>query len=133
MNKAVVNRKLDSLQRCLQRVRDRCPADLQTLANDPDIQDIVVLNLSRTVQLCVDLAVLCLAETGQPAPKSMGDAFEHLAAAGKLEPGLSMRLRKAVGFRNLAVHNYARIDWAIVHAIATQHLDDFENVARAMA
>lgn len=133
MNKAVVNRKLDSLQRCLQRVRYRCPADLQTLANDPDSQDIVVLNLSRAVQLCVDLAVLCLAEIGQPPPQSMGEAFEQLATAGRLEPALATRLRKAVGFRNLAVHNDVPIDWAIVHAIATQHLDDFENFARAVA
>ncbi|HWU75333.1 MAG TPA: HepT-like ribonuclease domain-containing protein [Rhodanobacter sp.] len=37
--------------------------------------------------------------------------------------------RKAVGFRNLAVHSYSSIDWAIVHAIATRHLDDFARLA----
>ena len=29
-----------------------------------------------------------------------------------------------------AVHNYSAIDWAIVHAIATRHLGDFEAFAR---
>jgi uncharacterized protein YutE (UPF0331/DUF86 family) len=40
------------------------------------------------------------------------------------------RLRKAVGFRNIAVHNYERIDWAIVYAIARNHRGDFQEFAR---
>lgn len=46
-------RKLDSLRRCLDRVRECCPADVATLAHEPDLQDIVVLNLSRAAQICV--------------------------------------------------------------------------------
>lgn len=41
-------------------------------------------------------------------------------------------MKKAVGFRNLAVHNYDAINWAIVYALATQHLDDFKAFARAV-
>jgi uncharacterized protein YutE (UPF0331/DUF86 family) len=43
-----------------------------------------------------------------------------------------VRLRRAVGFRNIAVHNYEAIDWAIVHAIARNHLVDFTDFARAV-
>lgn len=39
--------------------------------------------------------------------------------------------RKAVGFRNLAVHSYDSIDWALVLSIATEHLDDFKAFAKA--
>jgi uncharacterized protein YutE (UPF0331/DUF86 family) len=45
---------------------------------------------------------------------------------------LANRLRKAVGFRNIAVHSYQSINWDIVHAIATDHLEDFEEFARAV-
>lgn len=62
----------------------------------------------------------------------MCEAFAQLAAAGRLQPDLAAALRKAVGFRNLAVHNDAQIDWGIVHAIATRHLHDFEDFARVM-
>lgn len=34
-------------------------------------------------------------------------------------------MKNAVGFRNIAVHNYEAINWFVVHAIATRHLDDF--------
>jgi len=37
------------------------------------------------------------------------------------------------GFRNIAVHSDAAIDWAIVHAIGTRHLDDFREFARIVA
>lgn len=129
MDALIVGRKLDSLQRCLLRVRDKCPATADALAASPDLQDIVVLNLSRAVQLCVDLALHVLADSGLPPPDTMGQAFEQLTSTHKLDATLASPLRKAVGFRNLAVHSYSAIDWAIVHAIATRHLDDFTRFA----
>ncbi len=129
MDALIVARKLDSLQRCLVRVRDKCPTTIDVLAATPDLQDIVVLNLSRAIQLCVDLALHVLADSGLPPPDTMGQAFEQLASTHKLDTSLAMRLRKAVGFRNLAVHSYSSIDWAIVHAIATRHLGDFTGFA----
>lgn len=132
MDRLIIARKLDSLRRCLKRVRDRCPADVNTLAREPDLQDIVVLNLSRAVQICVDLALHALSGLELPAPETMGQAFDQLAQTGYLSVELAARLKKAVGFRNIAVHSYSAIDWAIVHAIATRHLDDFEDFARQM-
>ena len=68
MDRLIVSRKLDSLRRCLDRVRERCPASVATLAGDPDLQDIVVLNLSRAMQICVDLALHTLSSLEQPVP-----------------------------------------------------------------
>lgn len=132
MDRLIIARKLDSLRRCIDRVRVRCPADVAVLAGDPDLQDIVVLNLSRAVQICVDLAVHTLSSLGQAVPDTIGQAFDQLAEAGRIPADLALRLKKSVGLRNIAVHNYSGIDWAIVHAIATRHLGDFEAFARAM-
>lgn len=63
----------------------------------------------------------------------MGQTFDRLADAGYIEAALAGRLKKAVGFRNIAVHNYEAIDWAIVHAICSRHLDDFTAFARSVA
>ena len=56
MDREVIEHKLESLRRCLQRVAEKCPSDPDKLSRDPDLQDIVTLNLSRAVQLCVDPA-----------------------------------------------------------------------------
>ena len=132
MDRDIVERKLDSLRRCLQRVRDRTPASVQALQGDVDAQDVLVLNLSRAVQICVDLALHVLSGLDQPPPDSMGEAFDRLHQAGVLDAEIATRMKRSVGFRNIAVHAYDAIDWNIVHAIATRHLGDFEAFAQAM-
>ena len=98
-------------------------------AASPDLQDIVVLNLSRAVQICVDLALHTLSGMDQPVPDTMGQAFDPLAKAGRISPDLALRSRKAVGFGSVAVHSYSNSDWAVVYAIATRHLGDFDDFA----
>jgi uncharacterized protein YutE (UPF0331/DUF86 family) len=129
VDRQVVEQKLESLRRCLARVAEKCPADPDTLARDTDVQDIVTLNLSRGVQLCVDIAAHVIASRELPAPDTMGQAFDALGSANVITPELAKRMKKAVGFRNIAVHNYEAIDWRIVHSICRHHLDDFRDFA----
>lgn len=133
MDEVTINRKLDSLQRCLLRISKKCPETVEPLITDIDLQDVLILNLTRAIQLGVDLAAHILASQHLPPPETMGDTFVQLARAGKISEALAARLRKAVGFRNIAVHAYQEIDWVIVHAICTRHLDDFRALARVAA
>jgi uncharacterized protein YutE (UPF0331/DUF86 family) len=52
--------------------------------------------------------------------------------AGILNTNLAGCMKRAVGFRNLALHNYDVINWTIVYTIAKNHLMDFEDFARAV-
>jgi uncharacterized protein YutE (UPF0331/DUF86 family) len=79
MDQIVVARKLESLRRCLLRVHDKLPESATALAGDLDAQDVLVLNLSRAVQLCVDLAMHRLSMSSYPVPETMDQAFETLA------------------------------------------------------
>jgi len=133
VDREVIEHKLELLRRCLQRIEAKCPADAQTLATDPDLQDIITLNLSRAVQVCVDIGAHLIAGMDVPPPDTMGQTFDLLAQAGVLPVALAASLKKAVGFRNIAVHSYEVIDWKIVHSIAKRHLDDFTEFARAVA
>jgi uncharacterized protein YutE (UPF0331/DUF86 family) len=133
MDEGVVNAKLESLRRCVARAEAHCPATVDELAKDIDSQDIIALNLSRAVQLCVDLALHRLSTTRQTTPATMGAAFDELAQIGTINTDLAQRMKSAVGFRNLAVHQYEAMDWRIVHAICTKHLEDFRTFAQAMA
>jgi uncharacterized protein YutE (UPF0331/DUF86 family) len=133
MDRRLIEEKLEALRRCVVRIEDKCPDSVERLAADPDAQDIVALNLVRAVQLCVDIASHILAEADVPAPQTMGEAFERLAALGWLNAETAERLKKAVGFRNIAVHNYQTIDWRVVHDIRTRHLGDFRDFAAAIS
>jgi uncharacterized protein YutE (UPF0331/DUF86 family) len=133
MDTLIIERKLDSLYRCIHRIEDKCPANAITLSTEIDLQDVVVLNLSRAVQLCVDLAAHILADRSQPPPNTMGETFEQLSTQQFITHELAQRLKKSVGFRNLAVHNYHELDWNIVYAIASRHLGDFKAFAEVIS
>lgn len=132
MDREVIDAKLESLRRCLQRLRDKLPTDATELALDPDRQDIIALNLVRAVQVSADIAAHIVAERGWPVPATMGEGFQLLAEHRLLTADTAQRMRAAVGFRNIAVHNYERIDWQIVQSILEHHLDDFDAFAVAV-
>lgn len=133
MDREVVEQKLESLRRCLLRIEAKCPADAATLAADIDLQDIVSLNLSRAVQISVDIGAHLIAGMEVSPPDTMGQTFDLLAQEGVLSNELASSLKKAVGFRNIAVHSYESINWAIVHSIVKYHLADFSEFAKIVA
>ncbi len=105
MDREVIEQKLESLRRCLVRVTEKCRVDAETLVRDVDAQDIITLNLTRAVQLSVDLAAHLIASRDRPAPNTMGQTFEALSSLGLISLVLATRMRKAVGFRNIAHHD----------------------------
>jgi len=132
MDRLIVAEKLESLRRCVQRIEERRVATVDALRADPDRQDVLSLNITRAVQLCVDLAAHVLSDTKQPAPQTMGETFDLLAAEGVIPATLCKRMRGAVGFRDIAVHSYQAIGWDIVHTITHEGMDDFRQFAAAI-
>jgi uncharacterized protein YutE (UPF0331/DUF86 family) len=133
MDRQVVNEKLESLRCALTRVENKCPNSLEQLQSNIDTQDIIVLNLTRAIQLCVDIGAHIIATSNEKAPANMGETFDILEKMGVINPEISSSMKKAVGFRNVAVHGYDKLDLAIVYALASQKLGDFKQFASALA
>jgi len=133
MDKDVVLNKLESLRRCMVRVQDKTPESLDLLMNDRDLQDIIVLNLERAVQTCVDIGLHIISDLEVPIPDTMAQTFMSLKRAGYLNDTTAERMVKAVGFRNTAVHAYQEIDWEIVYHIITERVNDFRDFSRQIA
>ena len=132
MNPDLVKAKLESLARCLARLREKTPTTEELFAEDWDSQDLVMKNLERAVQVCVDVANHLLSDQGTPPPGSMAMTFLALARVGVLDGPLAERLRATVGLRNLAVHEYESIDYRRVYEAVTSGLGVFEDFARAV-
>jgi uncharacterized protein YutE (UPF0331/DUF86 family) len=130
MDRDLILAKIESLTRSIRRIEAKTPKNPDLLKEDYDLQDIISVNLERAVQLCVDIAAHVIADSDEKAPSSMADSFDILHRLGIIPETLSGRLKKAVGFRNVAVHEYEKIDWEIVYRIITERLDDFRLLAR---
>src|SRR6266568_9381038 len=132
MDKDVINRKLESLRRCIARITSKMPITPEALRSNYDLQDIIALNLERAVQICVDIAAHVISQTELPVPSTMGEGFARLAELRVIPPQVATSLQKAVAFRNILVHNYTNINWDIVATILTSHLTDFVQFAQAI-
>ena len=132
MDRDVINRKLESLRRCIARIASKRPIRPDVLRVNYDLQDIIALNLERAVQTCVDIAAHVISQTELPVPSTMGEGFARLAELRVISPQVATSLQKAVAFRNILVHNYTNINWDIVANILTGHLTDFVQFAQAI-
>jgi uncharacterized protein YutE (UPF0331/DUF86 family) len=79
MNSIVIKTKLESLRKCLDRIESKKPKTLEDLFKDIDTQDIIALNLERSVQLCVDIANHILSSLDDAPAMSMAESFERLS------------------------------------------------------
>ena len=124
MNSMVIKTKLESLRKCLDRIESKKPETLENLLQDIDTQDILALNLERSVQLCVDIANHILSSLDDTPAMSMAESFERLSEKKIIPDELDQNLRRAVGFRNLSVHAYDKIDWQLGWNILESDLHD---------
>lgn len=121
--------KLGQLHDAITRVESKRPDTLDQLLADRDLQDIVAKNLERAVQVSIDIATHLATMNGM-APQAAGESFRSLADHGFLDRGLAEAMARAVGFRNISVHDYVKIDWSIVMRISDEGLDDLKAFGR---
>ncbi len=66
-------------------------------------------------------------------PQSSRNSFELVAQNKLITEDISTRLQKMVGLRNIAVHDYQKLNLDIVVAVINNHLVDFEEFSREIS
>lgn len=116
--------KAGSVKRHLGRVIEKRNTGLQTFLEDIDRQESVLFNLQMAVQNCIDIAAHIIGEEGFGVPGSTSEMFYLLEENGYLDRNITEKMIKAVGLRNLIVHEYSKIDLAKVFEIAQNDIED---------
>lgn len=120
LNKAAI------IERCLVRVNEEYRGHEHELETDYTRQDSIILNLQRACEASIDAAMHLVRVRKLGIPQESRDAFEMLCDAGIIDRHLCDRLMAMVGFRNVAVHDYRKLNMEIVANIVEDHLDDFK-------
>lgn len=126
----VVLNKAAVIERCAQRVREEYADDETNLTADLTKQDSIILNIQRACEAAIDLAMHLVRKERLGLPQESRDAFDLLSRTGKLDPDLAVALKRMVGFRNVAVHDYQRLNLDVVRAIVVSHLADLTAFGR---
>lgn len=128
VDRAILTAKIGRIERSLRRIECKRPASLQSFANDQDCQDIVLFNLIQALQGCIDLAAHIVSDEGFGMVGSTNEFFYLLQEQGIIPADLTEKMVRAVGFRNLCVHEYGRLDLERVYEVASEGLSDIREL-----
>ncbi|MGE0363625.1 MAG: DUF86 domain-containing protein [Vicinamibacterales bacterium] len=128
----VLLNKVAAIERALGRVREEHAGDDRNLLENQTRQDAIILNLQRACETSIDAAMHLVRVRRLGIPQETREAFDLLMAAGLIDSGLADRMKKMVGFRNVAIHEYQKLNLDIVRRIVVEHLDDFRAFARLL-
>lgn len=126
MKSNIIQNKIETIRKCLQRVREDYASASQHFLTDFTRQDAVILNLERASQTAIDMATHIVRMKKLGIPQKSSDVFLLLEQKNLITPKTSQNMQKMVGFRNIAVHDYQKLNLNIVVSIIQNHLEDFE-------
>ena len=124
--------KAGSVRSHLNRVFEKRNVDLNDFLKDIDRQESILFNMQMAVQNCIDIAAHIISENGLGVPGSTTEMFYLLEKHGYLNHDLAGRMVKAVGFRNLIVHEYGKIELEHVYEIAQDDIKDLNEYLKAI-
>jgi uncharacterized protein YutE (UPF0331/DUF86 family) len=122
----VLLNKLSIIARCLKRIREVYAEAGNNFIHDYTRQDSVILNLQRACEASIDIANYLNKKKGLGIPQSSRDSFQLLSSSGLISSFVAINLKKMIGLRNIAVHDYKELNMDIVEAVINNHLVDFE-------
>ena len=121
----VLINKAATIERCVIRAREEYDRGPATFATDFTRQDAAILNIQRACEAALDMGQHLIRREKLGVPQSARDVFELLARGGWIDVALAEGLKRMVGFRNIAVHDYQALQLPITVAIIQKHLDEF--------
>lgn len=129
INKELLVQKLSQLEEIIHRLK-RMEFTATKLETTPDIQDLLTFRLVQGVEIAIDIATHLIATLKLKVPETAASSFDILAQEKIIDRKLAKSLRQAVGFRNLAVHRYADLDFRRLYHSYQKDVADLEEFVR---
>jgi len=132
VDKILIGRKLTQLDTYLGQIKEFSKVSITAYKNDWRMQRIVERTLQMLIELCIDIANHIISDESMRLPSGYADTFMVLMEKKVINRNLFKTMDKMAKFRNVVVHQYEKIDPAIVVSILHQNLKDFENYKRSI-
>jgi uncharacterized protein YutE (UPF0331/DUF86 family) len=132
VDRDLILRKLADLEQYLNQLSEYRGLSVDDYQRDWKIQRIVERTLQIAIEACADIASRVIADRGLRVPATYAETFEVLAEAGLLDSGLRDAMVRMAKFRNVIVHEYTRVDSAIVVRVLNECLEDFTRFRAAV-
>lgn len=128
----VLINKAATIERCVKRAREEYARGPESFALDFTRQDAAILNIQRACEAALDMGQHLIRRERLGIPQGARDVFALLAQGGWIDPELADGLKRMVGFRNIAVHDYESLQLPITVSIIQTRLDDFLHYSQTL-
>lgn len=118
--------KLDELDGYLGELRQVVPESYARYMESVEKRRACERLLQISIECVIDVCALFVSGLRLGLPAEEDDLIEKLEQAGLISSEMAKALRTMKGFQNILVHEYGRIDNALVFAMATRRRQDFE-------
>ncbi|MBT4347266.1 MAG: DUF86 domain-containing protein, partial [Methylococcales bacterium] len=125
MRDDVLLNKAAAIERCVARAKEEYNIDPRSFVSNFSRQDAAILNIQRACEAALDIGQHLIRREQLGVPQSARDVFELLAKSEWIERPLAEALKRMIGFRNIAIHEYQSLQHEITVKIITDHLDEF--------
>lgn len=132
MQDDVLINKAAIIERCVARAIEEYQKDPDSFAVNYTRQDAAILNIQRACEAALDMGQYLIRRDKLGIPQSARDVFTLLAENGWIEQSLADSLKRMVGFRNIAIHEYQNIQLPITVKIIEEHLEEFLQYSQAI-
>lgn len=119
----VLLQKRISIERCIQQIENYMsrPSSL-AFRDDVFLQDAVGRNIQLACERSIDMANRVIRMRKLGVPKESRESFTILYTAKIISQPMSQSLVAMVGFRNILVHEYTKLNTDILQAVITTHV-----------
>lgn len=128
LDKEMVELKLQELHRYLSQLKKHQGVTATELEKDLEKAWVVQHGLQLSIQVVLDIGSHILAAEGTTV-QEYEDVFLELARLEVIPEEYAHEIKGMAGFRNLLVHEYAKVDMNRVADILNNRLDDFSSFA----
>lgn len=124
---------LHRIEQEVARLERSSARDDDDLRADDDALPAMKYRLIVAIEAATDIADHVIASEGLRPATSFADSFRSLVEGGWLDDQLGRHLEDAARFRNVLVHQYARVDDTRVIEIARTRLDELRDFVGSIA
>ncbi|WP_211266328.1 type VII toxin-antitoxin system HepT family RNase toxin [Andreesenia angusta] len=125
IDRGMIFNKVGTIERCLERARDVYDGNPDNL-KDNTKQDSIIMNIQRALVAVQDISMHIVVTQKLGIPQNSRDAIEALEEVGIIDGDMLKKLKAMIGFRNIAVHSYQKLNMEILRGVIENNLCDFE-------
>ena len=130
LNHEVIESKLRFLREYLNDLKEYESISLNDYQTNKKDQRFVERTLHLACECCLDIAAHIISRKGFREPKDNKDFFGVLFENNIISVPVREAMVKMAKFRNIVVHDYARIEPGIIIGILKKDIGDFKQFAR---